>query len=144
MGRKGYEKFAIILALSLIFCTGILLGAETGKDFSIAIAGELKTLKASWSYGCPAGLAIHFKLYIKNGDQWQLIKEMDSYCTEEDQETEHFEELFECEIPALGQDYTFGMTAVNKEGTESDIVESTIHISLPKPKAPQNFEVEVQ
>ena len=89
-------------------------------------------------------LEIHFRIYVKEGDQWQLIKEMDSYCTEEDQETKYFEELFDCEIPTLGKNYTFGMTAVNREGTESDMAECTVHILLSKPWAIQNFNVEVQ
>jgi len=44
---------------------------------------------------------------------------------------------------SLGEDYTFGMTVVNRVGVEGDIVEGTIHIPLPKPEAPQSFEVEV-
>jgi len=96
----------------------------------VAIAGTVQTFKASWDYNCPAALEIHFKLYIKDGDQWQLIK--------------HFEELFECEIPALGEDYVFGMTAVNREGTESDMVQCTTHVPLLKPEPIQNFSVEVQ
>jgi len=134
----------LIMMLLLLFCVAMAIGAEVEKNFSIAIASEVKTFKARWSYNCPAGLAIHFRIYVKDGNQWQLIKEMDSYCTEEDQETKYFEELFECEIPTLGEDYIFGMTAVNREGVESDIVESTVHIPLPKPEAVQNFNVEVQ
>jgi len=132
----------IVSWLLLLFCvTAATFAAEAQKEFSIAVASEIKTFKAKWSYNCPAGLEIHFNLYLKDGDQWQLVKQTDSYCSVEDQETKHFEELFECEIPVLGEDYTFGMTAVNREGTESDIVEYTIHILLPKPQPPQNFEI---
>jgi len=138
------KRFVTILALVFIFYTGILLAAQTQKDFSIAIASTVQTFKASWDYNCPAGLEIHFKLYLKSGDQWVLVKQMSSYCTKEDQETKHFEELFDCEIPALGEDYTFGMSAVNREGTESDMVQCTAHVPLPKPEAIQNFNVEVQ
>ncbi len=133
-----------ILILALIFFAGISFAAQTQKSFSIAIASVTETFKATWDYDCPSGLEIHFKLYIKNGDQWQFIKEMSSYCSQEDQQTKHFEELFDCEIPTLGEDYTFGLTAVNREGTESDIVESSVHVSLPKPDTPQNFIIEIQ
>ncbi|MCD6422409.1 hypothetical protein J7L13_03635 [bacterium] len=138
------KRFIVILVFSLIFYTGILFGAQAQKTFSVAIASTTQTFKASWDYNCPAGLEIHFKLYIKDGDQWVLVKQMSSYCTQEDQEAKHFEELFECEIPALGEDYIFGMTAVNREGTESDMVQCTTHVPLPKPEAVQNFSVEVQ
>lgn len=138
------RRFVIILGLVLVFYTGILLAAQAQKTFNVAIAGTVQTFKASWDYNCPAALEIHFKLYIKDGDQWQLIKQMSSYCTQEDQESKHFEELFECEIPALGEDYVFGMTAVNREGTESDMVQCTTHVPLLKPEPIQNFSVEVQ
>ncbi|MCD6125060.1 hypothetical protein J7J62_07825 [bacterium] len=138
------KKYIITSILLLIFLANILFAAQTQKSFSTVIASVTRTFKANWNYNCPAELEIHFKLYIKDGDQWILIKQMDSYCTQEDQETKHFEELFEYEIPALGKDYIFGMTAVNREGTESDIVQCTVHIPLPKPEAVQNFKVEVQ
>jgi len=138
------KKFITILALVFVFYTGILLAAQAQKGLSIAIAGTMQTFKASWDYNCPAGLEIHFNLYIKDGDQWVLIKQMDSCCTQEDQESTHFEEIFEYEIPALGHDYVFGMTAVNSEGIESDMAECTTHVPLPKPEAVQNFNVEVQ
>jgi len=138
------KKFITILALVFVFYTGILLAAQAQKGFSIAIAGTMQTFKASWDYNCPASLEIHFKLYVKNGDQWALIKQMDSYCAKEDQESKHFEEVFEYEISELGQDYTFGMTAVNREGVESDMAECTTHVPLPKPEMPLNFNVEVQ
>jgi len=137
------KKF-VVLVLLFVFYTGILLAAEARKTFSIAVAGTVQAFKASWDYNCPAGMEIHFKLYVKNGDQWVLIKQMESYCTEEDQESKHFEEAFEYEVPALGHDYTFGMTAVNSEGAESDMAECTTHVPLPKPEIPLNFNVEVQ
>jgi len=126
----------------LLFCVTvtICIGAESQKELFITIASETKNFKAVWDYGCPAGMEIHFNLYMKD-EQWQLIKEMDLYCTQEDQETKHFEELFECEIPDLGKDYIFGLSAVNDEGVESDIVESVVHVPLPPPEIPQNFKV---
>ncbi len=133
----------LVVVLLLLFCA-LAFGAEVEKNFSIAIASEVKTFKASWDYNCPAGLVIHFRLYVKDGDQWQMLKEMSSYCTKDDQETKHFEELFEWEIPTLGEDYVFGLTAVNDEDVESDVAKSTVHIPLPVPSTPQNFRVEVQ
>ena len=132
----------IISWLLLLFCvTAVTFGAEAQKEFSIAVASEIKTFKAKWSYNCPAGLEIHFKLYMKDGNGWKLIKEMKSYCTTEEQQSKSFEELFEAEVTTLGEDYTFGVTAINGEGTESDFTESTIHIPLPKPEAVRNFEI---
>jgi len=133
-----------VLILTLIFYASISFAAQVQKSFSIAIASTTKTFKAAWDYDCPAGLEIHFKLYIKNGDQWQFVKKMSSYCSQEDQQTKHFEELFDYEIPILGEDYTFGLTAINREGTESDVVESSVHVPLPKPDSPRNFTIEIQ
>jgi len=78
---------------------------------------------------------------MKDGNGWKLIKEMKSYCTTEEQQSKSFEELFEAEVTTLGEDYTFGITAINGEGTESDFTESTIHIPLPKPEVVRNFEI---
>ena len=101
-----------------------------------------RQFEITWSYNCVKGTVTHFRLYIKLGDQWKLLKEMNSYCNGSKSGSQSFTEVIEHDAP-VGKEFVLGLTAVNQAG-ESKKIEYPIYIPVPDPDLPENFAITVK
>jgi len=101
----------------------------------------IKQFEIAWSYNCVKGTETRFRLYVKVGEEWKLIKEMDSRCVGNKEGSQSFTEVVEHDAP-VGKEFTLGLTAINATG-ESEKTEYPVYIPIPDPDPPENFAVTI-
>ena len=101
----------------------------------------VKQFEITWGYNCIKGSETRFMLYVKHGDQWKLIKELDSHCDGSEDGYKSFKQLVEHDAP-VGKEFILGLSAVNQAG-ESEKIEYLISIPIPDPESPENFTIKI-
>jgi len=102
----------------------------------------VKQFEITWSYNCIKGLETHFRFYVKLGEKWKLLKELESYCSGNDDGYKSFKEVIEYDA-SVGKEFILGLSAVNQNG-ESKKIKYPVYIPVPDPDSPENFAITVK